>query len=91
MPSTFALQDHVGLDLHRAKGRGRIRREVWTTGPGGENDDPTLFQVPDRPPPNEGLGDGAHLDGRHHARDHAMLFERILQRRALMTVASMPM
>jgi hypothetical protein len=40
---------------------------------------------------DEGLGDLGHLDAAHHPRLDAELLQRVLQARALITVASMPM
>jgi hypothetical protein len=35
--------------------------------PGGENDDPALFEVAEGPAADEGLGDGPDVDGGHDA------------------------
>src|SRR5919112_2883015 len=39
------LQDHVGLYLKRAQGRGRVGREIRVAGAGGEDDDAPLLYV----------------------------------------------
>ena len=49
-------------------------------GAGAEDDDAALLEVADGAAPDERLGDGAHLDRRDDARDHALLLERVLQR-----------
>jgi hypothetical protein len=54
--------------------------EVGVAGARGEYDDTALLQVADGAPPDERLGDRAHLDGSEHARGHAVLLERVLQR-----------
>src|SRR4030095_10292190 len=79
----LTLQDYISPDLHGAKGSGGVGREIWTACPGRENDHPAFFEVPDRPAPNEGLGDSTHLDGGDHARDYTVLFERVLQRKGV--------
>ena len=63
-----ALQDHVRLHFHRAQRGRRVGGEVGIAGAGGEHDDAPLLEVADGAAPDERLGDGAHLDGRHHAR-----------------------
>ena len=75
-----ALEDDVGLHLHRAQRRGGVGGEVGVAGAGGEDDDAALFEVADGAAADERLGDGAHLDGRRDARQHAAVLERVLQR-----------
>ena len=85
------LEDDLGADLHRAQARRRVGGEVRIAGAGGEDHDPALLEVAGRAPADVGLGDLLDLDRRLHARGDAELLERVLQREALMTVASMPM
>ena len=75
-----ALEDHVGLHLHRAQRGGGVGREVGIAGAGGEDDHAALFEVADGAAADERLGDGAHLDGGRDTRDDADVLERILQR-----------
>ena len=42
--------------------------------------DAPFLEVADGAAADERLGDGAHLDRRHHARDDVLLLERVLQR-----------
>ena len=52
-------------------------------GAGREDDDAPFFEVAHGAAADEGLGHGAHLDRRHHARDDAVLLERILHRQSV--------
>ena len=84
MPSTFvAFMITSARDLHRAQRGGRVGREVGIAGAGREDHGAALFEVADGAAPDERLGDGAHLDGRHHARHDALLLERVLQRQGV--------
>ena len=81
MPSTFVpFRMTSALHLHRAQRRGGVGGEVGIAGAGGEDDDAALFEVADGAPPDERLGNGPHLDGARHARQHALVLERVLQR-----------
>ena len=48
--------------------------------PAAKDHHAALLQMADRAPPDERLGHLVHLDGRHHPRVHALLFQRVLQR-----------
>ncbi len=74
------LQDHVRLDLHCAQRRSGVGAEIWIAGAGAEHDDAPLLEMPDRPAPDERLGDRAHFDGGDHAGDDVLLLQRVLQR-----------
>ena len=78
-----ALQDDVGLHLHRAQRCGGVGREVGVAGAGGEDHDAAFLEVADRPAADERLGNGPHFDRRDDARDHAVLLERILHGEAV--------
>ena len=71
------------MDLHRAQARGGIGGEVGVAGPGGEDDDAALFQVPDGAPADVRLGQLLHLDRALHAREDAQLLQRVLQRQRI--------
>src|ERR1035437_6596468 len=63
------LQDDLGTDLVSAERGRRVRREVRVAGPAREDDAALLLEVTNRPPPDERLGDRAHLERRLVARD----------------------
>ncbi len=86
-----ALEDDVRLHLHRPQRGGGVGGEVGVAGAGGEDDDAAFFEVADGAPADERLGDGAHLDGRGHARGTPMCSSASCSASALITVASMPM
>ncbi len=65
------LEQHLGVDLHRAQRRRGVGREVGIAGAGGEDDDPPLLEVADRAPADVRLGELLHLDRRLDARGHA--------------------
>ncbi len=73
------LEDGLGAYLQGAQGGGGIGGEIGVTGPRREDDYPPLLQVADGPPPDVGLGDGLHLDGRLYPREHALLLQGVLQ------------
>src|SRR5712692_2892216 len=77
------FQDHVRLDFHRAQRRRGVRREIRIPRPRRKNHHAVFFQVPDRAPPDERLGNLFHLDGAQHAREHAFFFQRILKRQRI--------
>ena len=80
MPSTFVpLRMTSRAHFHRPQRRGRVGREVGIAGAGREDHDAAFFEMAERAPPDERLGDRAHLDGADHARGDADLFERVLQ------------
>src|SRR5580658_8467971 len=58
------LEEGVGVNLHGAKRRSGVGREVRVAGPAGEDDDPTLLEVAYRPPADVRLRDLSDLDGR---------------------------
>ena len=72
-PSTAVLghQDALRADLERAQGGGRVGGEERVAGAAGEDDDPLLLEVADRPAPDVGLGDLLHRDRRLHPGRHA--------------------
>src|SRR5512137_2605273 len=57
------LENHLGLDFSRSKGRRRVCREVGIPGARREDDHPSLFQVAGGSSADEGLGHFPHLDG----------------------------
>ena len=86
------LEERLGVDLHRAQGRGGVGREVRVAGAGGEDDDAPLLEVAHRAPADVGLGDLADLDGRHARASGRRAFSSAsCSASALITVASMPM
>ena len=75
-----ALQHHARLDLDRPQRRRGVGREEGIARAGTEDDDPALLEVTGRPPPDVGLGDLMHLDGRLDTGRLPELLERVLQR-----------
>ncbi len=73
------LVEGVRTDLHGPEGRRRVGREVRIPRPAGKNHDPPLLEMPDRPPPDVGLGHLGHLDGGLNAGRSPTLLERVLQ------------
>ena len=74
------LENDFRLHLHRAERGGGVGGEVRIAGAGREHHDAALFEVADGAAPDERLGHGAHFDRGQHARRHAVVFERVLQR-----------
>jgi hypothetical protein len=61
------LEQHVALKLGGAQGGAGVGREEGVAGARGEDDDAALLEVPEGAAADEGLGDGADLDGGHDA------------------------
>ena len=83
-------QQHLGVDLDRAQRGGGVGGHVGVAGAGGEDDDAPLLEVADRAAPDVRLGDLLDGDRRLRADVAADLLDGVLEREALMTVASMP-
>jgi hypothetical protein len=77
------LQDDVGLDFHGAQGGGGVRRKIRIAGARGENHDAAFFEVTHGPAADEGLGHLRHVNRAQEARDHALLFQSVLQGEAV--------
>ena len=52
---------------------------MQVAGAAAEHDDASLLEVADGAAANERLGDGAHLDGGHHAGHHTRLLEGVME------------
>ena len=74
------LEDRLRADLDRAQRGGRIGGEVRVAGPGREDHDPALLEMPHRAAPDVRLGDRVHRDRRLHAAGDADSLERVLER-----------
>ena len=68
------------MDLERAQRGGGVGGEERVAGAGGEDHDAALLEVAHRAAADVGLGDLGDRDRRLHARVHAVLLERVLQR-----------
>ena len=64
------------------RGRG-VGRKIGIRSAGREDHDAAFFQMADGPAADVRLGHLVHLDGGHHARGDARLFERVLQRQGV--------
>jgi hypothetical protein len=73
-------QDRLGADLERAQGGRGVRREERVAGPGREDDDAALLQVPDSAAPDVGLGDLGDVDRGENACLRAQPLEHVLER-----------
>ena len=80
LDAVLGHQDDLGVDLVRAQRGGGVGREERVAGAGGEDDDAVLLEVADRAAADVGLGDLGDGDRRLHARVHALVLERVLQR-----------
>src|SRR5215510_11913458 len=79
-PDPGRLHQNIRLNLQRAHGRGRVRGEEWLSDSGGEDDDPTFFEMADGPAADERLRDLTHLYRGDYAGEDIPLFKRVLQR-----------
>ena len=77
------LEDDLRLHFHGAQRRGGVGGEVGIAGARREHHDAALFEVAHGAAANERLGHRAHLDGGEHARRHAGVLERVLQRQGV--------
>src|SRR4029079_4454372 len=77
------LEQDLGVDLDRAKGGGRVGREVRVARAGHEDRDAALLEMADGPSADVWLRDLVHGDRRHDTRRDTDRLERILQRKAV--------
>ena len=73
------FKQELGSDLDRAESRGRVRGELRVAGPRGKNHHPSLFQVPDRAPPDEGLRHFRHFHRGEDPRVDMDLLQGVLE------------
>ena len=74
-----SLEDRFRADLGGPQRGGGVGREVRVPGPGGEDHDPALLEVADRPAADVRLGDLGHRDRGLHAGGLAERLERVLE------------
>ena len=75
-----ALEQGIAAHLGGAQRGGGVGCEIGIAGARGEQDDPALFQMPQRAAADVRLGHAGHRDRRQHAGVDAKLLQRILQR-----------
>ena len=71
-----ALEQRIAVHFRGPQGRRRIGGEERVARSSGEDHNPALFKVTQRPLANEGLTDVVHRDGRHHPALGANILQR---------------
>ena len=79
----FGKQDHIGIDLRRAKNCRRVGREKRRTDAAAEEHHAALLEVPDRAGADIGLGNFFDLKRRLHAHINALLLQNVRNRHAV--------